>query len=82
MRRSASAPTSRRRERFSLYSNFSVGENLLVRLGKPDIAGFGLALKKKRMRQLADQAIRRFSIKTLAPPRKPSARFPAATSRR
>ena len=50
----------------SLYSNFSVGENLLVRLGKPDIAGLGMALKKKRMRQLANEAIRRFSISTHA----------------
>ena len=33
--------------------NFSVGENLLVRLGMPDIAGFGLALKKKLMAALA-----------------------------
>jgi ABC-type sugar transport system ATPase subunit len=48
----------------SLYSNFSVGENLLVRLGKPDIAGFGLTLKKKRMRRLAVEAVRRFFIKT------------------
>ena len=30
----------------SLYSNFSVGENLLVRLGAPEIAGSLLALKK------------------------------------
>ena len=37
----------------SLYSNFSVGENLLVRLGVPDIAGPLLALKKARMATLA-----------------------------
>jgi ABC-type sugar transport system ATPase subunit len=59
-RLSAYVPATRT---LSLYSNFSVGENLLVRLGKPEIAGLGLALKKKRMRQLADQAIRRFSIR-------------------
>jgi ABC-type sugar transport system ATPase subunit len=47
----------------SLYSNFSVGENLLVRLGSPDIAGLGMALRKKRMRQLANEAVRRFSIR-------------------
>jgi ABC-type sugar transport system ATPase subunit len=47
----------------SLYSNFSVGENLLVRLGSPDIAGLGMALKKKRMRRLANEAVRRFSIR-------------------
>jgi ABC-type sugar transport system ATPase subunit len=62
-RLSAYVPATRT---LSLYSNFSVGENLLVRLGKPDIAGLGLALKKKRMRQLADQAIRRFSIRARA----------------
>jgi ABC-type sugar transport system ATPase subunit len=62
-RLSAYVPATRS---LSLYSNFSVGENLLVRLGKPDIAGFGMALKKKRMRQLADQAIRRFSIRARA----------------
>ena len=50
----------------SLYSNFSVAENLLVRLGRPDIAGFGFALKKRRMRQLANEAIRRFSIRAHA----------------
>ena len=60
-RLSAYVPATRS---LSLYSNFSVGENLLVRLGKPDIAGFGMALKKKRMRRLADEAIRRFSIKS------------------
>ena len=49
---------------FSLYGNFSVGDNLLVRLAKPDIAGFGLALKKKRMRQLAAEAATRFLVKT------------------
>jgi ABC-type sugar transport system ATPase subunit len=49
---------------FSLYSNFSVGENLLVRLGKPDIAGFAMALKKRRMRQLAAKAVTRFLVKT------------------
>jgi ABC-type sugar transport system ATPase subunit len=48
---------------FSLYSNFSVAENLLVRLGKPDIAGFAMALKKKRMRRLAAEAAVRFLVK-------------------
>jgi ABC-type sugar transport system ATPase subunit len=47
----------------SLYSNFSVAENLLVRLGSPEIAGVGMALKKKRMRQLANEATRRFLIR-------------------
>ncbi len=49
---------------FSLYSNFSVGENLLVRLGRPDIAGAGMALKKRRMRELAAEAVTRFLVKT------------------
>jgi ABC-type sugar transport system ATPase subunit len=62
-RLSAYVPATRM---LSLYSNFSVGENLLARQGKPDIAGLGLALKKKRMRQLADEAIRRFSIRARA----------------
>ncbi len=47
----------------SLYGNFSVAENLLVRLGSSEIAGVGMALKKKRMRQLANEAIRRFLIR-------------------
>jgi len=49
---------------FSLYANFSVGENLLVRLGQPEIAGFAMTLKKSRMRQLAIDAVHRFLIKT------------------
>jgi ABC-type sugar transport system ATPase subunit len=60
-RLSAYVPATRA---LSLYSNFSVGENLLVRLGVPDIAGLGLMLKKKRMRRLAVEAVRRFLIKT------------------
>jgi len=48
----------------SLYSNFSVGENLLVRLGVPDIAGPLLALKKNRMAALAERSVKRFLIKT------------------
>jgi ABC-type sugar transport system ATPase subunit len=48
----------------SLYSNFSVGQNLLVRLGRPEIAGFALALKKARMRALATEAVTRFLVKT------------------
>ncbi len=60
-RLSAYVPASRQ---FSLYSNFSVGDNLLVRLGKPEIAGFGLALKMRRMARLAEDAVRRFAVKT------------------
>jgi ABC-type sugar transport system ATPase subunit len=48
----------------SLYSNFSVGENLLVRLGSPEIAGFGMMLKKRKMRDMATDAVSRFLIKT------------------
>jgi ABC-type sugar transport system ATPase subunit len=59
-RLSAYVPATRT---LSLYSNFSVAENLLVRLGSPEIAGVAMALKKKRMRELAEEAIRRFSIR-------------------
>jgi len=48
----------------SLYSNFSVGENLIARLGRPQIAGPTYALRKRRMRELAEQAVRRFLVKT------------------
>ena len=48
----------------SLYSNFSVGENLIVRLGEPEIAGPMLRLKKQSMRALAEQAVSRFLVKT------------------
>jgi ABC-type sugar transport system ATPase subunit len=60
LRLSAYVPATRM---LSLYSNFSVAENLLARLGSPDIAGVGMALKKKRMRQLASEATRRFLIR-------------------
>jgi ABC-type sugar transport system ATPase subunit len=59
-RLSAYVPATRM---LSLYSNFSVAENLLVRLGVPEIAGVGMALKKKRMSQLASEATRRFLIR-------------------
>jgi ABC-type sugar transport system ATPase subunit len=59
-RLSAYVPATRT---LSLYSNFSVAENLLVRLGSPEIAGVGMALRKKRMRQLANDATRRFLIR-------------------
>ena len=41
-----------------------MGENLLVRLGVPDIAGRLLALKKNRMEALAQAAVKRFLVKT------------------
>jgi ABC-type sugar transport system ATPase subunit len=48
----------------SLYSNFSVGENLLVRLGTPEIAGFALTLKTRQMKDMAASAVTRFMVKT------------------
>lgn len=48
----------------SLYSNLTVGDNLLVRLGKPEIAGVGLHLRRRRMRELAARAVERFLVKT------------------
>jgi ABC-type sugar transport system ATPase subunit len=47
----------------SLYSNFTVGENLLVRLGVPEIANSLLALRRGRMAALAQHAVRRFLVK-------------------
>ena len=47
----------------SLYSNFTVGENLLVRLGYPEIAGAGFALRTRQMKALAEDAVRRFLVK-------------------
>jgi ABC-type sugar transport system ATPase subunit len=60
-RRTAYVPATRQ---FSLYGNFSVGENLVARLGVPTIAGPALALKKRRMREIAADAVRRFLVKT------------------
>ena len=60
-RHTAYVPATRQ---LSLYSNFSVGENLVVRLGVPEIAGPTLQLRKKRMRALAEDAMRRFLVKT------------------
>ena len=51
----------------SLYSNYSVGQNLLVRLGSPQIAGFVGALRGRQMRDLARDAVQRFKIKTGSP---------------
>ena len=47
----------------SLYSNLSVGENLLVRLGVPEIAGRFLALRRRQMQGLIAAAIGRFLVK-------------------
>ena len=51
----------------SLYSNLSVGENLLVRLGVPQIAGSALWLKRRQMQDLVADAIRRFLVKVRSP---------------
>lgn len=59
-RRTAYVPATRQQ---SLYSNFSVGENLLARLGRPQIAGPALVLRVGRMRALAKAAVRRFMVK-------------------
>ena len=60
LRHVAYVPATRQ---LSLYSNFSVGENLLVRLGYPEIAGRGLMLKKRKMREMAAAAVTRFLVK-------------------
>jgi ABC-type sugar transport system ATPase subunit len=60
-RRTAYVPATRLQ---SLYSNFSVGENMIARLGVPEIAGSGLFLKTKRMREIADGGVKRFLVKT------------------
>jgi len=62
-RQTAYVPAARQ---VSLYSNLSVGENLLVRLENSEIGGFALALRKGRMRALAEAAIRRFQVKAQA----------------
>jgi ABC-type sugar transport system ATPase subunit len=49
---------------YSLYSNFSVGENLIARLGRPEIAGVLLGLRKRRMKEIAESAVSRFLVKT------------------
>jgi ABC-type sugar transport system ATPase subunit len=54
-------PATRRE---SLYTNLSVGENLLVRLGEPEIAGPALFLRARRMLRLAEEAVRRFFVRT------------------
>ena len=60
-RHTAYVPATRQ---WSLYFNFSVGDNLLVRLGRPEIAGAALALRRRRMRELAEAAVERFLVKT------------------
>ncbi len=48
----------------SLFHNFSVADNLLARLGAPEIAGATGTLKRRAMRDLVQASIRRFVVKT------------------
>ena len=41
-----------------------MGENLLARLGRPEIAGAGFLLKTQAMKRLANEAVKRFLVKT------------------
>ncbi len=63
-RRTAYVPATRQA---SLYGNFSVAENLVARLGVPEIAGRTLLLRTRRMRAIAREAIGRFMVKAHAP---------------
>jgi len=60
-RHTAYVPATRQE---SLYTNLSVGENLLVRLGTPEIAGAGLTLRRRRMREMAEESVKRFLVRT------------------
>lgn len=48
----------------SLFSNLSVGENLVSRLGRPEIAGSWGNLRKRRLSRLARELVDRFRIRT------------------
>lgn len=48
----------------SLFTNLSVGENLVARLGAPDIAGRWGNLRKRRLKTLARELVSRFQIRT------------------
>jgi ABC-type sugar transport system ATPase subunit len=48
----------------SLFTNLSVGENLVARLGAPEIAGRWGNLRKRRLRALARELVTRFQIRT------------------
>ena len=56
--------------RLSLFSNYSVGENLVVRLGPPDIATRLGALRTGPLVRLANELIRKYRVRT------PSAALP------
>jgi ABC-type sugar transport system ATPase subunit len=53
--------------REALFGNLSVGQNLVIRLGAPEIASSGGLLRLGRLRALAAQLVARFGIRTRAP---------------
>jgi ABC-type sugar transport system ATPase subunit len=59
--RSAFVPAKRTQ---SLYGNFTVGDNLVARLGRPQIAGRVFAISRRRIRTVARNAVATFRIKT------------------
>jgi ABC-type sugar transport system ATPase subunit len=56
----AYVPATRRN---SLFDNFDVGQNLVVRQTE-EIAAGSIVLRKRRMRALAEEEVRRFGVKT------------------
>jgi ABC-type sugar transport system ATPase subunit len=50
----------------SLFTNLSVGENLVSRLGAPEIAGRWGNLRKRRLSRLARELVKRFQIRIRA----------------
>ncbi len=50
--------------KLSLFTNFSVGENLVARLGAPQIAGRWGNLRKRRLRALARELVAQFQVRT------------------
>ena len=63
-RRTAYVPATRQH---SLYDTFSVAENLVARLGAPEIAGPASLLRVRRLRAVAQDAIGRFMVKVRTP---------------
>jgi ABC-type sugar transport system ATPase subunit len=49
--------------KFSLFSNLSVGENLVSRLGAPEIAGRWGNLRRRRLWALARELVNRFQVR-------------------
>lgn len=60
-RRTVYLPADRRG---MLFNNLSVGDNLVMRLGVPDIAIRGGALSLRRLRKTADGLVERFRVRT------------------